>query len=286
MEKIKITCDSTCDLTSHLYVQNQVEVLPLGISLGDEFRQDGVNITSDELFSYVNSSGELPKTAAPSIGEYENVFRKCTDRGYRVIHISLSSELSASYQNACLAAEEVGNVNVVDSRSLSSGSGLLVLIAAEMASSGMSAEAIVKALDQKKEYLDVSFVLQTLEYLHKGGRCSGLTSYGASVLKLRPEIQVVDGKMQVGKKYRGELERSIFAYIRGRLEGKSDIDHRRIFITHSGVPQHLVEKVKELVKELQPFQEVIESRAGCAISSHCGPNCLGVLFFKDPVEER
>ena len=283
MEKIKITCDSTCDLTTHLYKENQIEVVPLGISLGDDFRQDGVNITSEELFAYVTMSGELPKTSAPSVGEYEDIFRKYTSQGYKVIHISLSSELSTSYQNACLAAEETGNVYVVDSQNLSSGSGHLVLLAAEMASSGMSAETIVKALDQKKEYLDVSFVLQTLEYLHKGGRCSGITSYGASILKLRPEIQVEDGKLQVGKKYRGELERSIFAYIRGRLEGRTDIDQRRIFITHSGVPQYLVEKVVELVKELQPFQEVIETHAGCTISTHCGPNCLGVLFFRAPV---
>lgn len=280
MKNIKITCDSTCDLTKVLYEQHQVEVIPLGISMGSDFRQDSINITAEELFDFVSKSGELPKTAAISVGEYEEVFRKYVDQNYQVIHISLSSELSASYQNACLAAQEVENVYVVDSRNLSSGSGHLVLMAAEMAKTGMTAEEIAKELNEKKVLLDVSFVLQTLEYLHKGGRCSGLAAYGANVLKLRPEIQVTDGKMQVGKKYRGEMEKSILAYVRGRLEGRTDIDHSRIFVTHSGVPNDLIEKVIDLVKELQPFREVIETRAGCTISSHCGPNCLGVLFFR------
>lgn len=133
----------------------------------------------------------------------------------------------------------------------------------------------------KKKLLDVSFVLQTLEYLHKGGRCSGVAAFGANALRIRPEIQVVDGKMQVGKKYRGEMERSVLQYVRGRLEGQGNIDLSRIFVTHSGVPTEIVEKVISLVKELQPFREVIETEAGCTIASHCGPACLGVLFFRD-----
>lgn len=280
MAKIKITCDSTCDLTRELYEDNNVEVISLGVSLGDDFRRDGMDVTAQELFAFVKESGELPKTSAVSIGEYEDIFHKYVDQGYQVIHISLSSELSASYQNACLAAQAVGNVYVVDSRNLSSGSGHLVLLAAEMAKAGMDAEEIVQNLNDKKELLDVSFVIQTLEYLHKGGRCSGLAAYGANVLKLRPEIQVVNGKMVVGKKYRGETERSILAYVRGRLEGRTDIDHSRIFVTHSGVPKEILEKVFAEIKELQPFQEITETKAGCTISSHCGPNCLGVLFFR------
>lgn len=281
MEIIKITCDSTCDLTTALYENNQIEIVPMGISLGDDFHRDGVDITADELFAFVRETGELPKTAAISIGEYEEVFRKYADQGYQVIHISLSSELSASHQNACVAAKDVGNVYVVDSRNLSSGSGHLVLLAHELAAQGKSAEEIVEILNDKKQCLDVSFVLQTLEYLHKGGRCSGVAVFGANLMKIRPEIQVLDGKMQVGKKYRGNMEKSILTYVRGRLEGRTEIDHSRIFVTHSGVPAEIVEKVKALVLELQPFEEVIETRAGCTISSHCGPACLGVLFFKN-----
>lgn len=284
MANIQITCDSTCDLTADLYRQNAVEVVPLSIALGEESRLDGVNVTADELFEFVARTGTLPKTAGISLGEYEEVFRKYVDAGNQVIHINLSSELSVSHQNARLAAEEVENVHVVDSRSLSTGSGLLVLLASEMARKGMDAPAIVAELNRKKQLLDVSFIIQTLEYLHKGGRCSGVAAFGANVLKLRPEIQVQDGKMVVGKKYRGDAEKSTLAYIRGRLEGRQDVDPELVFITHSGVDNALLEKAEALVKELQPFKQVIVTRAGCTISSHCGPGCLGVLFFRKESE--
>ena len=179
-----------------------------------------------------------------------------------------------------LAAEELGNVYVVDSRNLSTGSGHLVIEAAEMAAQGMEAEAIVAQLNKMKEQVDASFVLQTLEYLHKGGRCSGIAAFGANLLNLRPEIEVRDGKLGVAKKYRGSAEKSILAYVRGRLEGRTDIDCGRIFITHSGVPREILDKVNALVKELHPFEEVIETVAGSTISCHCGPCCLGVLFLR------
>jgi len=228
----------------------------------------------------VAKTGQLPKTSAVSVGTYLDVFGKYVEAGNQVVHISLSSELSSSYQNACIAAETTGDVYVVDSRSLSTGSGHLVILAAELALAGLSAGEVASALDDMKKQLDVSFVLQTLEYLHKGGRCSGVAAFGANVLKLRPEIQVADGKMGVGRKYRGNAEKSILDYVRGRLEGRTDIRHDRIFVTHSGVEPEIVEKVKALVKELQPFDQVIETKAGCTISSHCGPGCLGVLFFR------
>lgn len=280
MANIKITCDSTCDLTKAIYEKTDTAVIPLGVNLGDSYRRDGVDITAEELYQYVKTSGELPKTSAISIGEYEDFFRRYVEEGYQIIHISLSSELSSSHQNACLAAREVGNVFVVDSRNLSSGSGHLVLLAREMADSGMAAEEIAASLNEQKNRLDTSFVLQTLDYLHKGGRCSGLATYGANVLRLRPEIQVTDGAMKVGKMYRGEMERSILSYIRGRLEGNENVCLDRIFITHSGVPEDILEKAIALVKELQPFREVIVTSAGCTISSHCGPACLGVLFLR------
>lgn len=280
MAKIKITCDSTCDLTKELYEKYDVRVIGLGVNLGDDFRRDGVNITAQELFAYVDKSGQLPKTSAINVAEYEEVFREYVSQGYEVVHINLSSCISTSHQSACLAAESVGNVYVVDSRSLSSGSGHLVILAAEMALQGMSGSQIAEALNEKKQKLDVSFVLQTLDYLHKGGRCSGVAAFGANLMKLRPEIEVVDGTMHVGRKYRGNMEKTILAYVRGRLEGLTDVDTTRIFITHSYAPEEIVEKVRELILELQPFEEVIETKAGCTISSHCGPNCLGVLFFR------
>lgn len=280
MHKIKITCDSTCDLTAELYEKYNVEVLPLGVSLGDEFYHDGVDVTAKSIFSFVEEKGVLPKTAAVSIGEYEEVFRKYVDQGYAVIHINISSELSACHQNARLATEELEGVYPVDSCNLSTGSGLLVIAAAEMAQQGHSAQEIVERLEALREKVDASFVLQTLEYLKKGGRCSGVVALGANMLQLRPEIEVADGGMKVGKKYRGKMERSITDYVKGRLEGRDDICMDRIFVTHSYVPDEIVEKVVALVKELHPFAEVLETKAGCTISSHCGPECLGVLFFK------
>ncbi|MGN1017134.1 MAG: DegV family protein [Faecousia sp.] len=280
MSNIRITCDSTCDLTASLYETFRAQPVPMGVSLGDDFRRDGVNIKPQDIYDYAAATGSLPKTSAISVGEYEELFRSLTAQGDPVIHINLSSELSASHQNACLAAQMVGNVYVVDSRNLSSGSGHLVLLARELADEGKSPEEIVKALEEAREKLDVSFVLQTLEYLRMGGRCSGVAAFGANLMKLRPEIEVIDGKMQVGRKYRGTMEKTILAYIRGRLEGRTDIDCRRIFVTHSGLPQDIEDKAVALVKELQPFQEVLVTSAGCTISSHCGPNCLGVLFLR------
>ncbi len=281
MKKVKVTCDSTCDLTQELYAGYGVEVIPLGVSLGDDFRHDSVDVTAPELFEYVKTSGVLPKTSAISVGEYSERFGKIVENGCQVVHINISSELSSCHQNAKIAAEMVGDVYVVDSRNLSTGSGHLVLLACEMAEKGMSAAEIAEALDEMKTRLDVSFVLQTLEFLHKGGRCSGVAALGANLMKLRPEIEVSDGKMQVGKKYRGTMEKSILDYVRGRLEGRTDVCLDRIFVTHSGVPEEIVEKVVELVKQLHPFKEVLITTAGCTISSHCGPNCLGVLFFKE-----
>ena len=280
MKAIKVTCDSTCDLTKELYERYGVEAVPLGVFLGEEPRRDGVDVAAEELFDHVERTGRLPTTAAISIGEYESVFSRLTGDGSEVIHISLSGELSSCHQNACIAADWVGSVQVVDSRSLSTGSGLLVLLASELALSGMGCAEIVRVLEKARERLDASFVVQTLEYLHKGGRCSGAAVLGANLLKLRPEIVVEDGQMKVGRKYRGSMEKTILDYIRGRLEGREDVDHDRIFITHSGVPEELLEKARALVLELQPFREVLITRAGSTISSHCGPNCLGVLFFK------
>ena len=280
MSKTIITCDSTADLTPELYAKYDIKVIALSISLGDALRRDGVDVTCSDVFAFVDETGMLPKTSAVSVGEYEDVFRPLVEEGYEVLHINLSSHLSASHQNARLAAEEVGNVWVVDSRSLSSGTGHLVLMAQELIDAGKTAAEAAAILEEVREKLDVSFVLQTLEFLHKGGRCSGVAAFGANLMKLRPEIEVVDGKMQVGRKYRGNMEKTVLSYIRGRLEGREDVCTDRIFITHSGVPQDIEDKAVALVKELHPFKEVIVTKAGCTISSHCGPNCLGVLFLK------
>ena len=280
MSKIKITCDSTCDLTPELYKKYQVSVSPLCVTLGDDLHRDSVDVTAQDIFAYVDQTGNLPKTSAISVGEYEEFFQPFVDDGCSVIHINISSEFSACYQNACLAAQNLGNVYPIDSRNLSTGSAHLVLAAAEMAQQGVEAAQIAEELKKLQARVDASFVLQTLEYLKKGGRCSSVVALGANLLSLRPEIEVTGGKMEVGKKYRGKMEKTILDYVKGRLVGRDDIDTKRIFITHSYVPQEIVEKVIALVKELHPFEEVIETKAGCTITSHCGPNCLGVLFLR------
>ncbi|MBQ7465139.1 MAG: DegV family protein [Oscillospiraceae bacterium] len=280
MAKIKVTCDSTCDLTQELYQKYDIHVVPLGITLGDTLYSDGVDIGAQEIFAYADAKGQLPKTSAVSPADYENQFRPFVEQGYEVIHINISSEFSACYQNACLAAAELGHVHPIDSRNLSTGSGHLAVLAAELAQQGLEADAIVAELERRKALLDVSFVLQRLDYLSMGGRCPGVVALGASLLKLRPEIRVVEGKMIVGKKYRGDAQRTILDYVKGRLEGRTDVDTRRIFITHAKAPQEIVDQVVALVRQLHPFEEVLVTEAGCTISSHCGPDCLGVLFFK------
>ncbi len=280
MEKIKITCDSTCDLTPELYAKHNVDVFPLGINLGGNFYRDSVDIKTADVFEYVKETGLLPKTAAISVASYSNLFEKYVSQGYKVIHINISSEFSSCYQNACTAAKELDGVYTIDSRNLSSGSGHLVLLASELAAEGLEADKIAEKLEEAKEKLDVSFVLQTLEYLKKGGRCSSIAALGASILQLCPEIEVVDGKMQAKRKYRGKMKKTMSDYLKGRLEGRDDIDTKRVFITHSNAPTEVIAEMRELIAELCPFEEIIETTAGCTIASHCGPDCMGVLFFK------
>ena len=280
MQKIKITCDSTCDLSPELYEKYDISAIPLGVTLGDDFHHDGVDVTAQEIFSFVDKTGVLPKTSAISMGEYTDFFKPYLDAGYAISHINISSDFSICYQNACLAARELGNVYPVDSRNLSTGSGHLALCAAEMAQQGMDAETIAAELTKLQSQVDASFVLQTLEYLKKGGRCSAVTLLGANLLKLRPCIEVKDGKMDVGKKYRGSFDKCVCEYITDKIGNRSDLELRRVFITHSGVSEESVQKAVETVQKLQPFEEICVTRAGCTVSSHCGPGTLGVLYIR------
>ncbi len=278
--KIKVTCDSTCDLTPELYEKYNITVMPLTVTLGDKPYKDSVDIDGPMIFDYVSKTGVLPKTSAISIGEYTDFFKPFVDDGYTVIHINLSSGLSSSHQNAVLAGEELGNVYVIDSLNLSSGSGHLAIAARELEAEGLAPADIADRLNEMKSRLDVSFIISELDYLHKGGRCSGVAAFGANLLKLRPCIEVVDGGMVVGKKFRGSTEKTVKEYITSRLEGREDLQLNRIFLTHSHAPKEVVDEMLDYIKELQPFAEVIETVAGSTITSHCGKGCLGVLFFK------
>ena len=277
---IKITADSTCDLTQSLVEQYGITITPLAVVCNEENYRDGIDITPDALYEKITASGQLASTAAVNIQEYINVFSEALRDYDAVIHFTISSDMSTCYQNACIAAEEVGNVWIVDSRNLSTGIAHLVLDACEMAAGGMDAEEICHELEHRREKLDVSFVVDTLEYLRKGGRCSAVAAMGANLLKLHPCIYVKNGEMGVGKKYRGKLINCLTAYVQDRLADPDTVDTRRIFITDSGIDDEIRETVEKTVRELVPFEEIIHTRAGCTVSSHCGPGTLGILFYR------
>ena len=277
---IRISADSTCDLSPELVRENGVTITPLYIVCGEKSLVDGVDIAPDDVFAWTRDHKKPCSTAAVNVADYLKVFGELRQECDAVIHFTISAEMSSCYLNACTAAEQIGGVYVIDSRSLSTGIGHLVLDACEMARAGMDAETIFNTLQQRKELLDVSFVIDTLFYLQKGGRCSTLAALGANLLKLKPCIEVKDGKMGVGKKYRGKIDNCIAQYVRERLQGRDDLRRNRIFITHSGCAPEIVENVKAIIKECGGFDEVLETYAGCTVSSHCGPNTLGVLFVR------
>ena len=278
---IKISADSTCDLSRELVERYAIGIAPLYIIRDGQSLVDGVDITPDEIYDHVAGGGSMCSTAAVSVYDYVTFFRKELESCDAVVHFHISGEMSACYQNACIAAAEVGNVYPVDARSLSTGIGLLVLEAAELAREGkLTAQEIQQRMEQRREKLNVSFLVEQLDYLRKGGRCSSVAALGANVLSLRPCIQVKDGRMGVGKKYRGPYLKCLLQYVKERLEGRDDIDPHRIFITESGgLTAEEVARVEEAVRSYQPFEEVLHTRAGCTVSSHCGPRTLGILYF-------
>ena len=284
MAKIIISSDSTCDLSAELKEKYGIKIIPLGVTLGTDVYRDGVDITPDDIYAHHAKTGELPKTTATNVGEGIEYFEELTKDGDAVIHFTISSTMSSTYNNSCMAAEDFDNVYVIDAANLSTGSGLLVLAAAEMAEQGMEAAQIVEEIEKLKPCVDASFVIDSLEYLHKGGRCSTLAMMGANLLKLKPCIEVKNGSMGVGKKYRGMYGRVLAEYVDERLQNVDDIDTSRVFVTHAGCAPEIVDAVVEQVKAKGIFDEVLLTRAGCTVSSHCGANTLGVLFIrKSPI---
>ena len=279
--KIKIISDSTCDLSPELIAKYDIEIVPLYVSLGDETKKDGTEATPDDIYKYVDKTGILPKTAAPNIGDFVDTFKKWHDEGYSIIHFNISGDFSSSYHNACIAANEVGDVWVVDSRNLSTGQGLVVLYGAELAAQGKSPEEIKKACDEITSKVEASFLVDSIDYLRKGGRCSSVAALGANLLKLKPCIEVIGGKMTSSKKYRGSIDKVILNYVEERLTGRTDIDFKRIFITHSLFNPDTVKLVEAKIREICPdFEEILETDAGCTVTSHCGPYTLGILFIR------
>ena len=277
----KITADSTCDLSPEQLRQYGIKLLPLYVQLGEKTLRDGVDVFPDDIYAHVAQGGDLATTAAVNLADYVRAFSALSRKYDFVIHICISQDFSCCYQNACLAAAEYPNVYVVDSRNLSTGHGLVVLEAERCAREGMAPENIVAYLRELTDRVDASFILSRLDYMKKGGRCSSVAVLGANLLKLRPCIEVKDGKMGVCKKYRGTFDTCIKAYIEDRLKGKENLNLRRVFLTHSGVPEEIIETAKQAVRQYQNFEEICVTRAGCTVSSHCGPGTIGVLFIHE-----
>lgn len=278
---VKIISDSTCDLSPELLKKYDIAVIPLSINMEEKTGKDGIDVTPEDIYEFVAKSGKLPTTSAVNVADYAEVFKYWHDQGYSVVHFTISSEFSSTYQNACIAAENFNNVFVVDSRNLSTGQGLLVLHAAEMAQKGHNAMEIFEQCAKLAKKVEASFVIDSLNYLYKGGRCSAVSALGANLLRLKPCIEVIDGKMDVGKKYRGKFEKVILDYVTERLTGRDDIDKTRIFITHTKCQPEVIKAVEKKVREICPdFGEFLETTAGCTVTTHCGPNTLGILFIR------
>lgn len=277
---IKITSDSTCDLPRELLEQNHIDLVPLIVMKEDQEYLDNVTITPSEIFRHVANGGSLCTTAARSVAVYQELFRKYADSCDGHIHISLGSGFSSSYQNAFIAAQDFPNVRVVDSRNLSCGQGLTVLKALELSRTMENLDDMVAALNEYAEKVETSFVLDRLDYMVKGGRCSTVAALGANLLNLKPCLEVKDGKLTVVKKYRGSFAKCIAAYCKDRLEGREDVERSTGWLLYTQVEDEIVAQArKDMAAFVQPgpFGENV---AGCTISCHCGPNTLGVLFAR------
>ena len=280
MRKIILSADSTCDLGDELKEKYQVHYYPFHIILEGKDYQDNVDITPGDIFQRYYEKKVLPKTAAINVEEYVNYFRPFVEQGYEVVHLNLGSALSSAHQNCMLAARELKGVYPVDSGNLSTGIGHLVLDAGEMIKEGLGAEEIAGKLNQRKNLVHSSFILDTLKFMSAGGRCSNVMALGANLLNIKPCIEVnnKDGSMDVGKKYRGSLKKVLPLYVKDKFQEYQGICTDKIFITHSGIDQEYIELVKEAIQEEKEFQNIYVTRAGCTISCHCGPNTLGILF--------
>lgn len=281
--KIQITSDSTLDLSKELIKKYDIKVLPLIVNLGDDERFDGENVTTDDIAKYVKQTGKLPKTAARSVADFVDFFKPILDAGYDIVHYSISEELSITYQNAVAAAKELdpNRIFVVNGRCLSTGTALLAINGRELANAGKTAKEIYDISFGRSYQMQVSFVVETLEYLRKGGRCSMLAAFGANLLKLKPKLQLIEGKIVSTDRYRGKSLQVLHKYIDDTLALYNNPDKTRCFITHADADPEIVNTIVEYVKSKNIFDEVLETHAGCTVFSHCGKGTLGILYIND-----
>lgn len=278
---VVITADSTCDLSPELISRFQIHVIPLTITLGDATFLDGESFTPADMYARYRADGTLPKTSAPGVQDFLDFFQPFVEQGFEIVHLDISSELSNTYNAARLAASELSGVYVIDSTMLSTGIGLLAIEAAECRDRGMSAFDLAVHISDLRSKVSTSFVLDTLEFMWKGGRCTGVTAFGANLLKIKPGLEMRNGKLEVYKKYRGNMDRVYRQYITERLSGKK-VRPGHVFLTESGeVNPAVLEELTALIKQLTGCAEVHHTVAGCTVSSHCGPKTLGVLFVEE-----
>jgi len=279
---VKIISDSTCDLSQELLERYDISILPLHIILGDQDYEDGKGITPDEIYRWADENRQTPKTAAVSVEQAEEMFAPYLKEDREIVCFAISESMSSSANAMRMAAQRLeaeDRITVIDSENLSTGVGLLVIQAALMSRQGLSARRIKKRIEVLKPHVRASFVVDTLTYLHRGGRCSGAAALVGSTLKLHPKIAVTDGKMAPGKKYRGRMSRAIMDYVRDLEPELKNAMRDRVFITHSGCDAEVIEEVRSYLEGLNLFSEILITRAGGVISSHCGPGTLGVLFI-------
>ncbi len=281
MAGIKIVADSTCDLSVELIEKYDITIIPLNIVLDMRSYLDGVQITADEIYTWADRMNTTPKTAAPELGDIINTLQPFVDAGEDIIFFGISEDMSVTCNSVRLAAQEMSyeKLWIVNSQNLSTGIGLQVLKAAELAQSGLGAEEIVMRMEDARGKVRASFVIDTLTYLHRGGRCNSVTALLGNALKLKPMICVKQGKMGVDKKYRGKQRAVVRNYAKDLEPQLLQADTRRVFITHSGIDQGIIDEMYDYLKSLKHFEEILITRAGGVISSHCGPNTLGILFI-------
>ena len=277
--KICISAESTIDLPKELLEEFEISTIPFGVILGDKSGKDG-EITPDIIYDYVDRTGVLPKTSAINYAQYSEYFQDLLKKYDAVIHFALSSEISSACQNAMNAASELKNVFVIDTRSLSTGIALQAIYASKLVKEGLKPEDIVMKVSERIPHDQASFVLATVEYLYKGGRCSALAMLGATLFRIRPQILVTNGKMGPGKKYNGKQVECVANYCRDTLAQFNNPDLEIGFVTHSGATQDMIDTAVNAMKE-RGFKQVYITTAGATISSHCGPKCLGILYIND-----
>lgn len=278
--KIKILSDSTCDLSQELLEKHNITLIPLTVIKDGQSYLDGVNITPDEIFAHVAAGGSHCSTAAINVEEYQQWFAKYASDYDGVIHINISSEFSSSHQNARIAAEDFENVRVIDSKNLSTGQGLVVLEACKLAQTCTNLDDLQQQLQEFTGKVEASFLLDRLDYMVKGGRCTAVVALGANLLNLKPCIEVKDGKMSVTKKYRGNFAKCLASYVKDRLDNRDDLRHETLFVTRTPVTDECLSAVKGAVDAYGNFEDIYYTQAGCTVSCHCGPSTLGVLFVR------